>query len=110
MSSETPQPAPGLGGLVWSDLTEKVLARLNALEDPEAKILVLTEAMNVKHYQDNSRSAILVDFLFYCLVFCDENGFSLPKKSALFSIMKLTFAHAFEGPESVSADESLAFF
>jgi hypothetical protein len=58
-----------------------------------------------------------VDFLLYNLMFCDENGFTVPKKSAFFSVMKQVFEHAFEEPasssvqsQSVTRDESLNFF
>ena len=52
--------------------------------------------MGVRHYQDNSRSAILVDFCFYNLLFCEEHNFTPEQASAFFAIMKRVFEHAFE--------------
>jgi hypothetical protein len=119
--------------LVWADLDEEALGRLDMLaDDPAARVVLLNEMMGVKHYSDNPRSAILADFCLYNLVFCDEAGFSLAKKSAFFSIMKCVFEHAFqggsaevgvgasgdaldsgalsEGCEAVSSEDSMAYF
>jgi hypothetical protein len=55
-----------------------------------------------------------VDFCLYNLMFCDENSFSVPKKSAFFSVMKEVFEHSFEGggemSSMISREESLEFF
>ena len=105
--------SPPPGGLVWADLGEEALGAIDAAADPNDKVALLTDAMGVRHYGDNPRSAILVDFYLYNLVFCDEHGFSFAKKSAFFSIMKLVFAHAFEQESPVapvSREDSLAFF
>jgi len=53
--------------------------------------------MKVRHYQDNSRSAILVDFCFYNLLFCEEHLFNREQTSAFFSVMKSVFTDAFHG-------------
>mmetsp|Transcript_22164 Transcript_22164/g.28911 ORF Transcript_22164/g.28911 Transcript_22164/m.28911 type:complete len:162 (-) Transcript_22164:281-766(-) len=65
--------------------------------------------MKIRHYHDNPRSTILVDFCLYNLIFCDEHGFSVPKKSAFFSIMKSVFEYSFSG-ERIKMEESLNFF
>ena len=45
------------------------------------------ETCGIKHYHDNPRSAILVDFCYYSLMFCEENEFEKEQTSAFFSIM-----------------------
>ena len=115
--------APASTSLVFADLDAEAMGRLDALaDDPAARVALLNEIMGVKHYDDNPRSAILVDFCMYNLVFCDEEGFSVEKKSALFSIMKRVFEHAFQGGsdgmdsgalvegETVTREESMEFF
>ena len=47
-------------------------------------------------YISISRSAILVDFCFYNLLFCEEHNFTPEQASAFFAIMKRVFEHAFE--------------
>mmetsp|Transcript_42723 Transcript_42723/g.72746 ORF Transcript_42723/g.72746 Transcript_42723/m.72746 type:complete len:196 (-) Transcript_42723:346-933(-) len=111
-------PPPGMGGLVWADLDEETLATLDSVSNPQDKILILNDAMGVRHYQDNPKSKIMVDFCFYNIMFCDENSFSIPKKSAFFSVMKQVFEHAFEAEASsssaavlpVNREESLEYF
>ena len=98
------------GGLVWADLSEELLLSLDAAKDPAEKIRMLNEVMEVRHYADNSRSGILVDFYLYNLVFCDENAFGVAKKSAFFSIMKSVFAFSFEGQSPVPMSDSLEHF
>mmetsp|Transcript_53885 Transcript_53885/g.108328 ORF Transcript_53885/g.108328 Transcript_53885/m.108328 type:complete len:147 (-) Transcript_53885:718-1158(-) len=100
-------PPPGMGGLVWADLDEETLATLDSVSNPQDKILILNDAMGVRHYQDNPKSKIMVDFCFYNIMFCDENSFSIPKKSAFFSVMKQVFEHAFEAEASSSSAEVL---
>lgn len=103
----TPDPPRGL---VWRDLTEERIAELDAEADPAAKLRLLSETMEVNHYDDNPRSEILVDFCLYNLMFCDENDFSAAKKSAFFSIMKRVFEHGFQSADVVPMQQSLAFF
>lgn len=108
-------PPPAMGGLVWADLDEQTLETLDSTVDPQDKILILSDAMGVRHYQDNPKSTIMIDFCLYNLTFCDENSFSIPQKSAFFSVMKQVFEHAFESgaessPSVVTREESLAFF
>ena len=57
---------------------------------------LLSSFIGVKHYEDNARSAILVDFCYYNLLFCEENELTPEQTSAFFSIMKQVFEHAFE--------------
>lgn len=96
-------------GLAWVDLDEETLKAIDNAASPEAKVNILTQAMEMRHYGDNPRSGVLVDFYFYNLMFCEENNFSYLKKSALFSIMKEVFVHGFEGPTPVPPEESLEF-
>jgi len=100
------------GGLVWADLSEGILDEIDAAGDPNNKLQLIMEAVGVKHYNDNARSSIMVDFYLYNIIFCDENGFSTAKKSAFFSIMKLVFAHAFDSAsvDEVTSEASLEFF
>jgi hypothetical protein len=97
-------------GLAWADLDEDTLTAIESAVNPADKISLLAKAVEVRHYADNPRSAVLVDFFLYNLMFCEENGFSRLKKSAFFSIMKEVFAHGFEGPAPVPPGESLEFF
>mmetsp|Transcript_13051 Transcript_13051/g.22980 ORF Transcript_13051/g.22980 Transcript_13051/m.22980 type:complete len:179 (+) Transcript_13051:143-679(+) len=97
-------------GLVWKDLSPEEMASVTAEADPTAKVEMLCRVLQLNHYADNARSAILADFCLYNLTFCEENGFSAEKSSALFSILRTTFEHSFEGPVPVSMQESLAFF
>ena len=76
--------------------------------------------MAVKHYQDNTWSGILVDFLYYNLLFCEGKGLTPEKTSAFFSIMKRVFEYTFrpelepgnvdESEARVSMEASFAFF
>ena len=78
-------------------------------------------AVKVEHYENNPWSGVLVDFLYYDLLFCEERGFSAEKTSAFFSIMKavfdFTFKYVQEDEETVggvvdpvSLEQSYAFF
>jgi hypothetical protein len=69
--------------------------------------------MNVKHYEDNPRSAIMVDFCFQLLTFCHaEAGFSDDKTSAFFSTMKQVFEHALcnDSDDEVTMEDSYSHF
>mmetsp|Transcript_32297 Transcript_32297/g.74649 ORF Transcript_32297/g.74649 Transcript_32297/m.74649 type:complete len:137 (+) Transcript_32297:161-571(+) len=97
-------------GLVWKDLSAEDVANVTAEADPSAKLELLCKVLQLNHYADNARSAILADFCLYNLTFCEENDFSAEKTSALFSILRLTFEYSFEGAVPVDMHASLAFF
>ena len=50
--------------------------------------------LSVSHYETNPRSAILVDFAYFSLLFCKESSFTAPQTSALFSILLRVFLQA----------------
>ena len=81
---------------------------------------MLCDAVQVKHYADNTWSGILVDFLYYNLLFCEEKKLTAEKTSAFFSIMKRVFEFTFrpelepgnvdDYEERVAVEASFAFF
>ena len=89
---------------------------------PDARSIprLLCETLAVKHYADNTWSGILVDFLYYNILFCEEKGLSPEKTSAFFTIMKRVFEFTFrpelepgnvdDDVERVGVDASFAFF
>ena len=64
--------------------------------------------LDVRHYDENPRSAILVDFCYFSLLFCRESSFTLPQTSAFFSIMLKVFTGAVD--DRMSSDDCLAMF
>ncbi|GMI33786.1 hypothetical protein TeGR_g5932, partial [Tetraparma gracilis] len=56
----------------------------------------------------NPRSAILVDYCYFALLFCRENKFSLPQTSAFFAIMLKVFTSFCDDKQS--SEECLAQF
>ena len=109
-----------MAGLAWTDLTPAHLETLAATPDPAQKIQLLCEAVAVKHYADNTWSGILVDFLYYSLLFCEERGMAPEKTSAFFSIMKRVFEYTFRpdlepgnvhpAEPRIAMEDSFAFF
>lgn len=93
---------------MWAHLDEETLNLLDGTIEPAEKVKILAATLDMKHYDDNPRSQIMIDFCMYNLIFCDENAFSLAKKSAFFSIMHNVFEHAFRG-DAVDRDASLVF-
>ena len=89
---------------------------------PDARSIprLLCETLAVKHYADNTWSGILVDFLYYNILFCEEKGLTPEKTSAFFTIMKRVFEFTFrpelepgnvdDDVERVGVDASFAFF
>lgn len=97
-------------GLTWTDLSPEQLEELSAEADPEAKVRLLAQALQVAHYGENPRSELLVDLCLSNLTFAEEAGLSATKTSTLFSIVKRVFEHAFEGGNVVTLPQSLEFF
>ena len=114
-ASEAPEEeaAPPRLGLAFTDLTIESMEALADAPDVESKLRILCELTEVNHYQDNTWSGVFVDYLYYGLAFAGERSFSDEQTSALFSILKNVFEHAFPiEPDSDSKllEESHAFF
>lgn len=75
---------------------------------------LLCGALNVNRYSDDPWTCILVDFMYYNLMFCEEHGFLPEQTSAFFSIMKAVFEHTFQrcdtGNKVLSMQESYGHF
>lgn len=96
--------------LAWETLDASQLRSILETDSAAEKMRLLSSFIGVKHYEDNARSAILVDFCYYNLLFCEENELTPEQTSAFFSIMKQVFEHAFETKEDVTLEENYAFF
>ncbi|KAJ1446721.1 flagellar C1a complex subunit C1a-32-domain-containing protein [Pelagophyceae sp. CCMP2097] len=103
--------------LAWADLSPEALSGLAAAQSPGEKLRLLCLALEIRHYVDNTASAVLVDFLYYALLFCEESAWPPEKTSALFSIMKAVFEFTFKNDatadfpqEDASREASFAFF
>jgi hypothetical protein len=64
--------------------------------------------LKVQHYSENPRSAILVDFCYFSLLFCKTSSFTLSQTSAFFSIMLRVFTAAVD--DRMSSEECLGMF
>ena len=113
-ASEAPEEeAPPRLGLAFTDLTIESMEALSDAPDVKTKLRILCELTDVNHYQDNTWSGVFVDYLYYGLAFAGERSFSDEQTSALFSILKNVFEHAFPvepDTNSLPLEESHAFF
>ena len=114
-ASEAPEEeaAPPRLGLAFTDLTIESMEALNDANTVKAKLQILCELTEVNHYQDNTWSGVFVDYLYYGLAFAAEQSFSDEQTSALFSILKNVFEHAFPvepDADSNPLEENHAFF
>ena len=50
--------------------------------------------LGIVDYEDSKESELFADWMLHVLAFAQENGFDVPKASAWFTIMKITFAEA----------------
>jgi hypothetical protein len=112
-------------GLVWADLSKEKLEVLFATENEDEKVRygfedkhsfglsasfgffetsngssrchvrLLSSWVRVQHYEENPRSAIMVDFFLYTIIFSQDQGLSPEQTSALFSILKVVFDKSF---------------
>lgn len=102
-------------GLAWTDLPRAQLEAIDAAS-PAEKIRRISDAVDVKHYADNSWSGVLVDFLYYGLMFAEERSLRPDQTSALFSILRKVFEFTFrpdsdaDGSPRIEMAESFAFF
>ena len=114
-ASEAPaeEEAPPRLGLAFTDLTIESMEALSDAPDVKSKLQILCELTDVNHYQDNTWSGVFVDYLYYGLAFAGERSFTEEQTSALFSILKNVFEHAFPvepDSDSLPLEESHAFF
>lgn len=77
----------------------------------------LCHAFEIKEYCNDPWTVILVDFLYYNLLFCEEQNFSPEQTSTFFSIMKCVFDFTFRqaghdgnGADVAGIKESFNFF
>ena len=103
-ASEAPEEeaAPPRLGLAFTDLTIESMEALADAPDVKGKIANTVRTHEVNHYQDNTWSGVFVDYLYYGLAFAAERSFTEEQTSALFSILKNVFEHAF--PVGADAD------
>lgn len=71
---------------------------------------LVCEALNVKHYDSNPRSTLVVDLGMSVLLFADEAQLSPLKTSTLFSLLHSLFESSFSKSETLSRDDSLGLF
>ena len=114
-ASEAPEEEEGVPrlGLAFTDLTIESMEALADATTVKDKLRILCELTEVNHYQDNTWSGVFVDYLYYGLAFASERSFSDEQTSALFSILKNVFEHAFPvepDTNSLPLEESHAFF
>mgnify|MGYP001230632880 CR=1 FL=1 len=113
-ASEAPEDeAPPRLGLAFTDLTIESMEALADARDVKSKLQILCELTDVNHYQDNTWSGVFVDYLYYGLAFAAERSFTEEQTSALFSILKNVFEHAFPiepDSDSTPLEENHAFF
>ncbi|GMH47507.1 hypothetical protein TrRE_jg9318 [Triparma retinervis] len=81
-------------GLAYSDLNKDHLEAIFSTEDMDERIRLTAESLNVKHYSNNPRSAIMVDFCYFNIMFAKENEFTDQQTSAFYSIMLKVFVSA----------------
>ncbi|GMI08243.1 hypothetical protein TrVE_jg10451 [Triparma verrucosa] len=95
-------------GMAFTDLSRSQLDAILATSDLDERIRLTAETCGIKHYHDNPRSAILVDFCYYSLMFCEENEFEKEQTSAFFSIMLKVFKATVD--EGMSKDSAFSLF
>lgn len=64
----------------------------------QAVLRLLYGAFEIKEYCNDPWTVILVDFLYYNLLFCEEQNFRPEQTSTFFSIMKAVFDFTFRQP------------
>jgi len=84
--------------LVWTDLTLHEVDTLEATRSTVALQDAIAEMFDLKDYESNLRSAVLLDLYFYTIQFAKDNDFSKEQISASFSIVKRTFEVCIETP------------
>ena len=68
---------------------------------PDAALAFVAGKFGLADYETNAKSAILVDFYLWILMFCKERGFTEEKTSAAFTIVRLTHEFAVDGIKTV---------
>ena len=68
---------------------------------PDAALAFVAGKFGLADYETNAKSAILVDFCLWILMFCKERGFTEEKTSAAFTIVRLTHEFALDGMKTV---------
>ena len=68
---------------------------------PDAALAFVAGKFGLADYETNAKSAILVDFYLWILMFCKERGFTEEKTSAAFTIVRLTHEFALDGIKTV---------
>jgi len=105
----TPSPPPPQPvSLAYTALSEVQLSQINNTEDVQSKIDLMASYIGVTSYKSNSRIAIMVDFYYYNIMFCQENSFTDEQTSTFFAIMKLVFEFSVE--ESNNHDDAFSKF
>ncbi|XP_065830548.1 cilia- and flagella-associated protein 119-like [Oscarella lobularis] len=84
--------------LIWADLTAEHLIRLEQCHSAEEKTSAIADIFDLKSFDDDLKSEIVVDLYFYALQFAEEMKFSREQTSAFFSIVKATHHKCIETP------------
>ena len=82
---------------MFADISPSQLASIWAAPSAAARVALTAAVLGAKHYESNPRSAILVDFAYHNLLFCEEEAFLAAQTSAFFSIMNRVFLAAVDG-------------
>ncbi|KAM6452836.1 cilia- and flagella-associated protein 119 isoform 1-T1 [Liasis olivaceus] len=73
---------------MWKYLDVHSMDLINDAGTPDELKRLLSELFDLKDFESNPRSAILLDLYFYTIQFSQEQGFSREQTSAFFSIVK----------------------
>ena len=73
---------------VWSDLKYNDADELFALERGESLRKRVADILDFSDYNEDQRSGIIVDLLYFTLLFARDNDFNKEQTSALISIMQ----------------------
>ena len=79
---------PGMKHCLWADLKPEHIAALDAAVDEAGTQQVLAQALQLVPEDNPLRHSVLLEFYVNNVRFARENGFSIEKLSAFFSIMK----------------------
>mmetsp|Transcript_5374 Transcript_5374/g.18973 ORF Transcript_5374/g.18973 Transcript_5374/m.18973 type:complete len:229 (-) Transcript_5374:71-757(-) len=89
--------------LAWTDLKKTDATEFVRLGTAEEAIQFVVEKFDLKDFESNAKSTILLDLYLWTLSFCKEAGLSEEKTSALFTIMKRLHEHSKDHDDVLSA-------
>mmetsp|Transcript_42391 Transcript_42391/g.68750 ORF Transcript_42391/g.68750 Transcript_42391/m.68750 type:complete len:286 (-) Transcript_42391:251-1108(-) len=103
-----PLPLSPKSQVLWKTISAQQLRDLLALKDPEQSLRLLAEVLQIDDHATHERSAILLDFHFYNLMFAKDSGFSHEKISIFFTLMRDVLENAIVN--HLKLEEAFAYF